>query len=74
MDYRGQNPHYTKSLIYIVKTATAKSHMDNNYRTPSARSYLDNDGWTPTIGSDVDKKVGGDLQIANGTIVIRSVK
>lgn len=66
-----KNPHYTKSLIYIVKTPTTESDLYDGNRTPNVGSDLDDRGWTPTNGSDMEDKVDGYLHIAEGTMVIK---
>ncbi len=48
LDYGGQNPHYTKSLIYTMKTPMAEYELYGGDRTP-------------TVGFDLKDKVEGDL-------------
>jgi len=48
MDYNGQTPHCTKSLICTVKTPTTEVELYSGDRTP-------------TVGSDLEDKVEDDI-------------
>ena len=71
MVYGSQNPHCTNSLIYVVKRPTVEFDQYNDSKTPTGVFDIYNDGQIPTTRYDFDEKVGGDLQIAEGTMVTK---
>lgn len=71
LDYGSQNPHYTKNLIYVVKTPIIESDLYCGGRTPTIGYYLYNSSRARTVGFDLNKKVRGNHQIAEGTMVTK---
>jgi len=61
----------TKSLIFIGKTPIVKYYMYDGRRTLTIGSNLYCGSQTPTLVSNLDEKVGGNLQIVEGTMVTK---
>ncbi len=62
---------FEKLVVCAVKAPTIESNLYSGSRTPTIGSDLDSGSQTTTTCSDLKENVRGNLQIVEGTIVLK---